>query len=60
MFFPNNIIPIFIAFHLNQTSNLTPDLIAYLKDSVSQDAFTQNRQQDPMLAGDPDKVLMSY
>ena len=36
------------------------ELIAYLKDNVSQEAFTQNRQQDPMLAGDPDKVLMSY
>ena len=36
------------------------ELIAYLKDNVSQEAFTQNRQQDPMLSGDPDKVLMSY
>ena len=36
------------------------ELIAYLKDNVSQEAFTQNRAQDPMLAGDPDKVLMSY
>jgi hypothetical protein len=36
------------------------ELIAYLKDNVSQEAFTQNRQQDPMLAGDPDKILMSY
>ena len=36
------------------------ELIAYLKDNVSQEAFIQNRQQDPMLAGDPNKVLMSY
>ena len=36
------------------------ELIACLKDNVSQEAFTQNREQDPMLAGDPDKVLMSY
>ena len=36
------------------------ELIAYLKNNVSQEAFTQNREQDPMLAGDPDKVLMSY
>ena len=36
------------------------ELIAYLKDNVSQEAFTQNRQQDPMLAGDPDKVLLRY
>ncbi|MCH1559050.1 MAG: caspase family protein [Alphaproteobacteria bacterium] len=36
------------------------ELIAYLKDNVSQEAFTQNRQQDPMLAGDPNKVLMSF
>ena len=37
------------------------ELIAYLKDNVSVEAFTQNREQDPMLAGDdPDKVLMSY
>jgi hypothetical protein len=36
------------------------ELIAYLKNNVSQEAFTQNRQQDPMLAGDPDKVLLRY
>ena len=34
--------------------------ISYVKDNVSQEAFTQNRSQEPMLAGDPDKVLMSY
>ena len=36
------------------------ELIAYLKENVSQEALTQNREQDPMLAGDPEKVLMSY
>ena len=36
------------------------ELIAYIKNNVSQEAFTENREQDPMLAGDPDKVLMSY
>jgi hypothetical protein len=36
------------------------ELIAYLKSNVSEEAFTQNREQDPMLAGDPDKILMSY
>jgi len=36
------------------------ELIAYLKTNVSKEAFTQNRQQDPMLSGDPNQVLMSY
>jgi hypothetical protein len=36
------------------------ELITYLKDNVSQEAFTQNRQQDPMLAGDPDKILIKF
>jgi len=36
------------------------ELITYLKDNVSEEAFTQNREQDPMLAGDPDKILISY
>jgi len=36
------------------------ELIAYLKDNVSQEAFTQNRQQDPMLAGDPGKILIKF
>ena len=36
------------------------ELIAYLKTNVSKEAFTQNREQDPMLSGDPNKVLMSY
>ena len=36
------------------------ELITYLKDNVSQEAFTQNRQQDPMLVGDPDKILIKF
>jgi len=45
----------------NKDKKLTNgELIAYLKNNVSQEAFTQNRSQEPMLAGDPDKILMSY
>ena len=45
----------------NKDKNLTNgELIAYLKSNVSQEAFSQNRSQEPMLAGDPDKILMSY
>ena len=36
------------------------ELIAYLKTNVSKEAFTQNREQDPMLSGDPNQILMSY
>jgi uncharacterized caspase-like protein len=36
------------------------ELIAYLKTNVSKEAFTQNRNQDPMLTGNPDQVLMKY
>jgi hypothetical protein len=46
---------------INKDKKLTNgELIAYLKINVSQEAFTKNRQQDPMLAGDPDKVLLRY
>ena len=45
----------------NNDKNITNgELISYLQDKVSKVAFSQNRQQDPSLAGDPDKVLMSY
>ena len=45
----------------NQDKKITNgELIAYLKQNVSEEAFTQNREQDPMLVGDPDKVLISY
>ncbi len=36
------------------------ELIAYLKQNVTEEAFINNRQQEPMLSGDPDKVLISY
>ena len=36
------------------------ELLAYMDENVSQKASTYNRQQNPSLAGDPDKVLMSY
>ena len=36
------------------------ELIAYLKTNVSREAFSQAREQDPMLSGDPDQVLMRY
>ena len=36
------------------------ELIAYLKDKVSKEAFSQNREQEPNLSGDEDKVLFTY
>ena len=36
------------------------ELIAYLQDNVSKEAFSQNRQQDPNLSGDKDRVLFTY
>jgi hypothetical protein len=36
------------------------ELISYLKNNVTQEAFYQNRSQEPMLSGDPDTVLISY
>jgi len=45
----------------NQDKKITNgELIAYLKQNVTEEAFVNNRQQEPMLSGDPDKVLMSY
>ena len=34
------------------------ELIAYLKKNVSEEAFINNRQQEPMLSGDPNRVLI--
>jgi len=34
------------------------ELIAYLKENVTQEAFSKNRQQEPMLSGDPNRVLL--
>ncbi len=36
------------------------ELIDYLKTNVSKVAFIQNREQDPMLTGERNKVLISY
>ena len=36
------------------------ELLAYMDENVSQKASELGRQQNPILSGDPDKVLMSY
>ena len=36
------------------------ELITFLKQNVSEEAFIHNRQQEPMLSGDPDKVLIKF
>ena len=46
---------------LNSDKKITNgELIAYLKQNVTEEAFVNNRQQEPMLSGNPDKVLISY
>jgi len=42
----------------NKISN--GELIAYIQDNVSKVAFSQNREQDPGMSGDKDKILFSY
>jgi len=45
----------------NQDNKITNgELIAYMDENVSQKAAEQGREQNPSLAGDPDKVLISY
>ena len=45
----------------NKNKDITNgELIAYLKKNVAQKASELGRQQNPSLAGDPDKILMSY
>ena len=44
--------------HKGQITNR--ELIAYLKQNVSEESFINNRQQEPMLSGDPDKVLINF
>ena len=45
----------------NNDKNITNgELITYLQDNVSKVAFSQNRQQDPGMSGDKDKILFSY
>jgi hypothetical protein len=36
------------------------ELLAYMDENVSQKASELGRQQNPSLAGDPDKILISY
>ena len=45
----------------NKDKNITNgELLAYMDENVSQKASELGRQQNPSLAGDPDKILMSY
>ena len=46
---------------INQDKKITNgELLAYMDENVSQKASELGRQQNPSLAGDPNKVLMSY
>ena len=46
---------------LNQNRQITNgELIAYLKEKVSEEAFINNRQQDPTLIGDPNRIILNY
>ena len=46
---------------LDQNKKITNgELIAYLKQNVSAEAFAKNRQQEPTLNGDPNRVILSY
>ena len=36
------------------------ELLAYMDENISQKAAEQGRKQNPSLAGDPNKILMSY
>ncbi|MDA9743584.1 caspase family protein [Candidatus Pelagibacter sp.] len=45
----------------NQDKKITNgELLAYMDDNVSQKAAEQGREQNPSLAGDPNKVLINY
>ena len=46
---------------INKDKKITNgELLAYMDENVSQKASELGRQQNPSLAGDPKKVLMSY
>jgi hypothetical protein len=46
---------------INKDKKITNgELLAYMDENVSQKASALGRQQNPSLAGDPDKILMSY
>ena len=45
----------------NQDKKITNgELLSYMNENVSQKAAELGREQNPSLAGDPDKVLISY
>ena len=45
----------------NKDKNITNgELLAYMDENVSQKAAEQGREQNPSLAGDPNKVLINY
>ena len=47
---------------LNKDRQITNvELFVYLQDNVSQEAFLQNRDQNPILTSEnPDQILMKY
>ena len=47
---------------LNKDRQITnAELFVYLQDNVSQEAFLQNRDQNPILTSEnPDQILMKY
>ena len=46
---------------INKDKKITNgELLAYMDENVSQKASALGRQQNPSLAGDPNKILMSY
>ena len=45
---------------LNNKDITNGELLAYMDQNVAQKASELGRQQNPSLAGDPDKILMSY
>ena len=45
----------------NEDNKITNgELLTYMDENVSQKAAELGREQNPSLAGDPDKVLISY
>ena len=45
----------------NKDNDITNgELLAYMDENISQKAAEQGREQNPSLAGNPDKILMSY
>ena len=46
---------------INKDKNITNgELLAYMDENISQKAAELGRQQNPSLAGDPDKILINY